>query len=129
MHIDHDYVAAGAQNHEHTHVHEHTHDGVSHTHAHTHSHVHEDEHTHAHAQLHAEGTAHDHSHTPLEELQALMRYMVGHNAAHAQELAELAGRLDESGHHEAYHKVMDAVDCFRKGNDILTGALEKFKNV
>ena len=34
-------------------------------------------------------------HTPIEELVALMKYMVGHNAAHANELASLAKQLDE----------------------------------
>ena len=38
---------------------------------------------------------HDHTHngTPLEELLMLMKYMVSHNDAHAQELAELASQL------------------------------------
>ena len=31
----------------------------------------------------------------MEELTALMKYMVGHNAAHAKELAELAKKLEE----------------------------------
>lgn len=67
---------------------------------------------------------HSHTHTPMEELLALMKYMVGHNAAHAQELAELAKKLDEAGNHCAYHKVMDAVASFDNGNSILAEVLE-----
>ena len=63
-------------------------------------------------------------HTPMEELVALMKYMVGHNAAHAKELAELACKLDEAGNHAAYHKVMDAVACFEKGNEMLAEVLK-----
>lgn len=47
---------------------------------------------------------------------ALMKYMVGHNAAHAQELAVLARQLDEAGQHMAYEQVMQAVADFEKGN-------------
>ena len=46
---------------------------------------------------HSHGHDHDHSHggegTPMEELLALMKFMVNHNDAHAQELAELADQL------------------------------------
>lgn len=54
-----------------------------------------------------------------------MKYMVGHNAAHAKELAELAVKLDEAGSHAAYHKVMDAVTCFEKGNEMLAEVLKE----
>ena len=59
----------------------------------------------------------------MEELMALMKYMAGHNAAHARELAELAVKLDEAGSHSAYHKVMDAVSCFEQGNAMLSEVL------
>ena len=55
-------------------------------------------------------------HSPMEELAALMKYMVGHNAAHAKELADLAKRLEEIGNHVAYEQVMAAVSDFEKGN-------------
>ena len=44
--------------------------------------------------MHEQEHHHDHAHgaTPMEELTAMLRYMVGHNAAHTRELAELAGR-------------------------------------
>lgn len=133
MHLHHDDVN-GLHDHEHTHEHEHTHthaDGTTHTHAHEHAHEHSHEHPHDHDHLHAEGTAHEHSHdcshdchscastcehTPMEELTALMKYMVGHNAAHAKELADLAIQLDKAGSHTAYEQVMAAVSDFEKGN-------------
>lgn len=117
MHIDHDHVAGGHEHpHTHEHTHEHTHDGVTHTHAHTHEHTHTHDHPHDHDHLHDAQAEHDHPHTPKDELLALMKYMVGHNAAHAKELADLAGKLDEAGNHDAYEQVMAAVSDFEKGN-------------
>ena len=140
MHIHHDHVGGHSHDHEHTHTHEHTHDGVAHSHAHSHAHEHDHAHPHDHDHLHAEGAEHTHSHecagecsgcaghcehTPMEELTALMKYMAGHNAAHAKELVELAVKLDKAGSHAAYHKVMDAVACFEKGNEMLAEVLKE----
>ena len=127
MHIDHDHIAGGEHNHQHTHAHshEHTHDGHTHTHEHHHEHTHSHEHPHDHEHLHEHGHSHDHTHAAMEELVALMKYMVGHNAAHAKELAELAYKLDEAGDHAAYHKVMDAVACFEKGTEMLAEVLKE----
>ena len=133
MHIHHDQVAGGhTHDHEHTHTHEHTHDGVTHSHEHCHQHAHDHEHPHTHEHLHGEGHTHDHSHecgtncssccggcgshTPMEELVALMKYMVGHNAAHAKELADLAAQLEKAGNRMAFEQVMAAVSDFEKGN-------------
>ena len=131
MHIHHDHVGGHSHDHEHTHTHEHTHDGVTHTHEHAHSHEHDHGHPHTHDHLHGEGHTHDHSHecshdchscgsacqhTPMEELLALMKYMVSHNAAHAKELADLAAQLDKAGSHAAFEQVMAAVSDFEKGN-------------
>jgi hypothetical protein len=52
----------------------------------------------------------------MEELMALMKYMVGHNAAHAKELADLAVQLEKAGSRAAYEQVMAAVSDFEKGN-------------
>ena len=52
----------------------------------------------------------------MEELTALMKYMVGHNAAHAKELADLAVQLEKMGNRSAYEQVMAAVTDFEKGN-------------
>lgn len=127
MHIDHDHIAGGEHSHphEHEHTHEHTHDGVAHTHVHTHEHIHTHEHPHDHDHLHEDGSAHDHTHTPMEELLALMKYMVGHNASHAKELADLAAQLKDAAGEEAYQKVMSAVADFDKGNETLASVLKE----
>ncbi len=132
MHIDHDHVHGVGHSHEHTHEHSHahSHDGHEHTHAHAHSHAHDHDHPHTHEHLHDHDHAHEHSHcdsgcancstpcehTPMEELVALMKYMVGHNAAHARELADLAKQFQDAGNPVAYEQVMAAVSDFEKGN-------------
>lgn len=135
MHIDHNHIGGHSHEHEHhhTHTHEHTHDGVTHTHEHDHKHVHEHAHPHEHDHLHNEGYAHHHDHdhacsgqcgscqsqcehTPMEELAALMKYMANHNAAHANELAQLAKQLEQAGNRVAYEQVMAAVSDYEKGN-------------
>lgn len=80
-------------------------EGVIHSHG-GHSHAHGHGHTHS----------HDHTATPMEELLALMKYMVTHNDAHAQELAELAQQLRDAGKGRAYQKLMDAVASFDIAN-------------
>ena len=125
----------------HSHEHEHHHDH-EHEHTHTHEHTHDHEHPHDHAHLHADGAEHTHSHdcgqdcascastcehTPMEELVALMKYMVGHNAAHAKELADLAVQLDKAGDHTAYEQVMAAVSDFEKGNMRLSVVLSSLE--
>ena len=60
--------------------------------------------------------AHGHSHgaegTPMEELLALMKFMVAHNDAHAQEMADLAASVREAGKEDAYRKIMELVAEF-----------------
>ena len=100
-----------------------------HFHDHHDHHHHEHEHCHDHEHCHGHEHDHDHEcggscggcggyceHTPMEELLALMKYMVGHNAAHARELADLAIQLEKAGSHMAYEQVMAAVSDFEKGN-------------
>ena len=138
MHLHHDMVSgAHDHGHEHTHTHAHTHDGVTHSHAHSHAHTHEHAHPHEHDHLHSEGHTHNHNHdcgsdcgscggckhTPMEELMALMKYMIGHNAAHARELADLAAQLDKAGNKVAYEQVMTAVSDFETGNLRLSAVL------
>ena len=150
MHLHHDHIAGGhTHDHEHEHTHEHTHaDGTTHTHEHAHEHTHEHSHPHTHEELHALGIEHTHDHehphdhdcahncdscgtpcehTPMEELMALMQYMVGHNAAHARELADLAVQLEKAGNHSAYDQVMAAVSDFEKGNLRLSAILASLK--
>ena len=143
MHIHHDMTGGDhAHGHSHSHTHEQTHDGVAHTHAHDHVHEHTHAHPHDHDHLHGEGHCHDHSHecasdcgscgcncnhTPMDELLALMQYMVNHNAAHAKELADLAIQLEKAGSHTAYEQVMAAVSDFEKGNLRLSTVLSSLK--
>lgn len=88
MHLDHDHVGGHSHEHEHTHT----------------------------CNENCAGCATPCEHTPMEELTALMKYMVGHNAAHTKELADLATKLDQAGNHTAYEQVMAAVSDFEKGN-------------
>ncbi len=92
MHLDHDHVG-GHHHHDHEH-HDHA-SGCDHQ---------------------CTGCAGGCEHTPMEELVALMKYMVSHNAAHARELADLAQQLEKAGSHMAYEQVMAAVSDFEKGN-------------
>ena len=87
-------------------------------HHHDHDHHHHDhDHHHDHAWSGScQGCASQCEHTPMEELMALMKYMVGHNASHAKELADLAGQLEKLGNRMAYEQVMAAVSDFEKGN-------------
>ena len=92
-----------------------------------------DEHTHCHT--HEDGQVHEHHHghdcaacggcnaDPKAELKALMKYMVGHNASHANELAQLAAKLKDLGETTAYEQIMQAVSDFEKGNMRLSTVL------
>ena len=95
----------------------HSHGGTTHTHGGlTHSHTHGDE-------------AHDHlpsdNATPLEELLVMMKYLVSHNDAHAQEVADLARELMAAGKDVAYDEIMDAVSDFDMVNAKLAAILSK----
>jgi demethylmenaquinone methyltransferase/2-methoxy-6-polyprenyl-1,4-benzoquinol methylase len=60
----------------------------------------------------------------MKEMLALMRYMVSHNDAHAQELAELAENLKELGRTDCYKQIMDAVADFDVANARLGAVLK-----
>ena len=95
----------------------HSHYGVTHTHGGlTHSHSHGDE-------------THDHipseNATPLQELLVLMKYLVSHNDAHAQEVADLARELQIAGKDIAYDEIMDAVADFDMVNAKLDAILSQ----
>ncbi len=111
MHFDHEHEGA----HEHVHTHA---DGTTHSHSHTHDHDHAHSHPHSHGceTTNCASCGGCGEHTPREELVALMKYMVNHNAAHANELAELAKKLGDLGDKTAYEQVMLAVSDFEKGN-------------
>ena len=106
--------------HDHHHDHEcghhhHDHECGHHHHDHDHQCEHHHHHDHDHACGGCGGCGH-HEHTPMEELMALMKYMVGHNASHAKELADLAAQLEKAGNRVAFEQVMAAVSDFEKGN-------------
>ncbi len=111
MHLDHEHEGA----HEHVHTHA---DGTTHSHSHTHDHDHAHSHPHSHGceTTNCASCGGCGEHTPKEELVALMKYMVNHNTAHANELAELAKKLGDLGDKTAYEQVMLAVSDFEKGN-------------
>ena len=97
------------------HAHEHHH--------HHHHHSHCEEHHHDHGCAGCDGCD-----DPKQELMALMRYMVNHNAQHANELAGLAKQLDTLGDHVAYEQVMQAVSDFEKGNLRLVTVLSSMES-
>ena len=95
----------------------HSHSGTTHSHGGlTHCHTHGEE---------------DHDHmprenaTPLEELLVMMKYLVSHNDAHAQEVADLARELMIAGKDVAYDEIMDAVSDFDMVNAKLAAILGK----
>jgi hypothetical protein len=83
-------------------------------------------HSHSHGDL-------DHSHalnenaTPLEELLVMMKYLVTHNDAHAQEVADLARELQSAGKYDVYDEIMDAVADFDMVNAKLDAVLSRLK--
>ena len=94
----------------------HSHSGITHSHGtliHTHSHG-DEEHTHT----------PDQNATPIDELLTLMKYLVSHNDAHAQEVADLAQELKTAGKDMAYDEIMDAVSDFDMVNAKLAAILE-----
>ena len=95
----------------------HSHAGVAHSHGGlTHSHTHGDE---AHDHLPGENA------TPLEELLVMMKYLVSHNDAHAQEVADLAQELMVAGKDVVYDEIMDAVSDFDMVNAKLAAILNQ----
>ena len=97
----------------------HSHSGCTHSHGGlTHCHTHgEEEHDH----LPKENA------TPLDELLAMMKYLVSHNDAHAQEVADLARELMAAGKSVVYDEIMDAVSDFDMVNAKLAAILEQLK--
>ena len=95
----------------------HSHCGITHSHGtlvHTHSHGDE-----IHEHTPAENA------TPIEELLTMLKYLVKHNDAHAQEVADLARELQVAGRDAAYDEIMDAVSDFDMVNAKLAAILEK----
>jgi len=100
----------GHHEHDHEYMHEHN---IPHSHDHEHCH----DHGHCHGDCASCGG------DPKAELVAVMKYMVGHNTAHANELAQLAKKLQEMGDYVGFEQVMAAVSDFEKGNMRLSAVL------
>ena len=110
------YQVSGVRRSGDVHYHAHSHGAGFHRHGHSHSHGHDHDHHHHDAPA-ADAT-------PMDEIVALMKYMVAHNEAHAQELADLAQKLGDAGNRNAYRRIMDAVVSFDMGNATLSAVLE-----
>lgn len=110
------YQVSGVKKAGEIHYHAHSHGMGYHRHGHTHGHGHDHSHHH-----HAAPAAA----TPLDEMMALMKFMVAHNEAHAEELAQLAQQLEDSGRSSAFRRVMDAVNYFDMGNATLAAVLNE----
>ena len=99
-------------------------DPLAHSHCgYTHSHG-DLVHTHSHGDVEHDHTPSEGA-TPVEELLVLMKYLVSHNDAHAQEVADLARELQSAGRDTAYDEIMDAVSDFDMVNAKLAAILEK----
>ena len=91
----------------------HSHGGMTHTHS-----FGDEPHTHAPNQ----------NATPMIELLTMMKYLVSHNDAHAQEVADLASELLTAGKHSAYDDIMDAVADFDMANAKLATIHNRLSN-
>lgn len=60
----------------------------------------------------------------LDELIALIKYLVNHNKSHNEELKELASELKDN---EAYNDIVEAISIYDKANLKLEDALKKVK--
>ena len=60
-----------------------------------------------------------------KELLVMMKYLVSHNDAHAQEVADLARNLQGVGKIDVYDEIMDAVSDFDMVNAKLAAILNK----
>lgn len=72
---------------------------------------------------HTHNHEHTHSHTSPEETLALLEYMVGHNAHHAEELHKIAHNADG----KSADLIHEAVELMNKGNEKLAEALKIMK--
>lgn len=63
----------------------------------------------------------------LDELIALINYLVNHNKAHNDELRELALKLDAVKNKEAYDEILEAISIYDMANGKLEDALKKVR--
>ena len=77
------------------------------------------EHEHEHSHGHEHGHSHEHGNETPEERLALLKYMLSHNAHHAEELHELAHGAGS----EASGLIHDAVSLIEQSNEKLKAAI------
>lgn len=69
---------------------------------------------------------HTHHHTSSvqsrEEAVAMLEYMAKHNSSHTAELITVSRKMEKADK-AAYEKILAAVQCYEKGNDLLSQAL------
>ena len=92
---------------------------IAHGHEHDHEHHHDHDHEHHHD--------HHHDHGEHAETDALIGYMVSHNAHHAEELKDIAHTLRHEGRGEIADCIEAAVEDFAAGNEKLSRALAMIK--
>ena len=59
----------------------------------------------------------------MQELEALLNYLVKHNDEHASEISELAGRAREMGKHDTFRHLTEGVELLLQSNESLRAAL------
>lgn len=59
----------------------------------------------------------------MRELDALLEYLIKHNADHAGEIVELAERAEALGKEDAYGHLVKGVDLLNASNESLKAAL------
>lgn len=84
-------------------------------------------HDHHHDHDHHDHHDHHHDHGDHAETDALIGYMVSHNAHHAEELKDIAHTLRHEGRTEIADCIEAAVADFATGNEKLSKALAMIK--
>ena len=64
----------------------------------------------------------------MQELEALLEYMVKHNEDHVGEIEHLATRAEELGKSEAYEHLIKGVDLLKDSNESLRAALTALRD-
>ena len=82
---------------------------------HHHDHGHDHHHTHDHSHTSEAGVSRD---------KKILEYMIGHNAKHAQEMRELAQKLQDTGNTAAAALIKTAAAGFEAANGGLQQALD-----
>jgi hypothetical protein len=63
----------------------------------------------------------------MQELEALLEYLVKHNSDHAGEIMDLAARAKELGKSEAYEHMIKGVSLLQDSNESLKAALSTLR--